>query len=223
MSARVVPLFDVAPHCDAPDMRGICWGEATLHDVNALLAAKHYLGPMRSGGRFVFGGFADGWLVAAQVWRHPTSRHLPQDGSWLELSRWCLTPDAGDHAGSRMHSRVVKELRLRMPWVTTLVSYSDPSHGHTGALYRACNWYWAPTWLRLRPSPTGNGDWGTGKAQSPKDRWVFDVRPDPRRAALLHPDDPPAVRKYLLSEDWLTRTHRWPSTLRALATSEQAA
>ena len=42
---------------------------------------------------------------------------------------------------------------LRDVGVSTVVSYSDPSAGHTGSLYRACNWIWAPTWLRLRPPP----------------------------------------------------------------------
>ena len=192
--------------------------------MNEQLAAHHYLGPIRSGGRLLFGGWNEaGELVAAQVWRHPTSRHLPQDGSWLELSRWCLTPAAGEYAGSRMHKRVTKILRLRFPTVTTLISYSDPSQGHTGALYRACNWYWAPTWLRLRPPPTGNGNWGTDKAQSPKDRWVFDVASDDRRDRILSPDDAPAVRRYLASDEWASVTYRWPSTLRELAAARAEA
>lgn len=195
-------------------MHGIEWAEAELGEVNELLRLAHYLGPLKSGGRFLFGGWSPaGELVAAQVWRPPTSRHLPHDGSWLELSRWCLTPEAGPYAGSRMHKKVAATLRLRYPQVTTLISYSDASQGHTGALYRACNWYWAPTWLRLRPPPTGNGNWGKDKVQHPKDRWVFDVRPDERRAAILNPDDKPAIRKYLGTEEWRTVTYRWGSNL----------
>jgi hypothetical protein len=133
------------------------------------------------------------------VWRKPTSRRLPTDGSWLELSRWCLTPDAGPYAGSRNHRFATPLLRAR--GVTTVVSYSDPSAGHTGALYRACNWMWAPTWLRLRPPPTGNGDWGTGQ-QAVKDRWVFHVtKRDDRRAKALEIDDPGAIRAYLRRAD----------------------
>lgn len=80
--------------------------------------------------------------------------------------------------------------------VTTVVSYSDPSVGHTGALYRACNWWWAPTWHRLRPPPTGNGKWTTQQAQSVKDRWVFPLAPDAERAALLLVRDTSILRRW---------------------------
>lgn len=84
-----------------------------------------------------------------------------------------------------MHAAVVRHIRRCMPAVTTLVSYSDPSAGHTGALYRACNWDWAPTWLRLRPPPSGNGSWDGSTMQAVKDRWVFCVRRDSRRGEVL--------------------------------------
>lgn len=168
---------------------------ARLDDVNPLLAARHYLGPVRAGGaRLVVAGWLDGEVVAAQVWRQPTSRHLP--AHWLELSRWCLTPEMGPNAGSRMHAWAARCIRERFPEVTTLVSYSDPSVGHTGALYRACNWVWRPTWHRLRPPPTGNGAWTEGQQQSVKDRWVFPLRRDPERDEVLHVDDGAAVRAW---------------------------
>jgi hypothetical protein len=118
----------------------------------------------------------------------PSSRHIPND--WLELSRWCLL--GVPNGGSMQWKRVVKWLRAEHP-TTTVVSYSDPSVGHTGALYRACNWIWAPTWHRLRPPPSGNGDWGTGP-QSVKDRWVFPIRPDARREPVLLVKDKALVR-----------------------------
>src|SRR5690606_32459791 len=133
--------------------------------------------------------------VAAMIWKHPTSRRLPAFGTWLELSRWCLTPSAGENAGSRMHRWSTRLIRHHLPAVTTLVSYSDPSHGHTGALYRACNWQWAPTWHRLRTPPSGNGNWGTG-AQAVKDRWLFCISPDPVRDDVLAVDDAAAVRHW---------------------------
>jgi hypothetical protein len=177
------------------------WRVGTLAEANGLLAEHHYLGPVKTGGaRLVCIGEVDGWPVAAQVWRTPTSRRLPSDGSWLELSRWCLTPAAGANGGSRQHRFVTRFLRMEMPAVTTLVSYSDPGQGHTGALYRACNWRWAPTWLRLRPPPTANGNWGhEGKSQHVKDRWVFPVRPDGARADALMVNDRGAIRAFLRS------------------------
>ncbi len=182
-------LFDLAPlYAEAEtDRFGVTWRSATADDVNDLLRREHYLGPLDRR-RLVLGGFIDGEAVAAQVWAWPTSRHLPSDGTWLELVRWCLTPAAGENAGSRMHRFVRRYILFRLPEVTTLVSYSDPSQGHTGALYKSCNWKWAPTWHRLFPPPSGNGDWGTG-AQHVKDRWVFVLRDDARRDEILRVKD----------------------------------
>lgn len=159
----------------------------TIEDANWLLRGHHYLGPIEWGS-LVICQWANGRVVGAQVWKQPTSRRLPADGTWIELARWCLTPAGGKNAGSRMHKVAVAELKRRFPKVTTLVSYSDPSVGHTGALYRACSWRWAPTWQRLRPPPSGGGSWDGITRQEPKDRWVFSVRPDVTRESYLHLD-----------------------------------
>jgi hypothetical protein len=144
------------------------------------LDERHYLGATGRGF-----GWSDeyGVLVLAK----PTARRLPQDGTWLELVRWCLVGTR--NGGSRQWAQVSRWLRSERPEVTTVVSYSDPSAGHTGALYKACNWTWAPTWHRLFPPPTGNGSWQDGKPQSVKDRWVFVLRPDPRRDLILSVKD----------------------------------
>ena len=152
-------------------------------DVADTLSGNHYLGPVKRGlaWRHPFGVIC----VAA-----PTSRRLP--GTWLELTRWCIT-STEPNAGSRMWADFVRALRARDKTVTTIVSYSDPSVGHTGALYRACNWWWAPTWLRLRPPPSGNGT-RSGVRQEVKDRWVFPLRRDPSRAEVLVARDASVLR-----------------------------
>jgi hypothetical protein len=155
----------------------------TIEEANDLLRRRHYLGPIEWG-RLVVCQWAAGEVVGAMVWKTPTSRRLPPD--WFELARWCLTPEGGLYAGSRMHRAAVREIRRRFPDVTTLLSYSDPSVGHTGALYKACNWLWRPTWLRLRPPPSGAGSWDGITAQQPKDRWVFELKPDDRRDSALY-------------------------------------
>ena len=142
--------------------------------VASVLSAHHYLGPRR--GR----AYVDeaGVIVVGA----PTSRNLPKE--WAELSRWCIT-DRTKNAGSRQWARFVRWMRQTHPACTTIVSYSDPSVGHTGALYRACNWLWAPTWHRLQPPPTGLGSWDGKTPSAPKDRWVYPLRPDGARAGIL--------------------------------------
>ena len=187
-------LFVLAGFIDRDD---VLWEVGSAMEANPLLARHHYLGPIAAGGsELIVIGSRDGEVVAVQVWRNPTARNLPSDGSWLELSRWCLTPAAGENAGSRQHRWALRLIKDRLPNVTTLVSYSDPSHGHDGALYRACNWQWAPTWHRLRTPPTGNGSWGNGIVQAVKDRWIYPVKDDARRAEAVHIYDDAAIRSW---------------------------
>ena len=145
-----------------------------VRSVNHILHRDHYLGATRR-------GIAWQDEFGVMVWASPTSRRLPHD-RWLELVRWCLV--GSPNGGSQQFARFKRWVRRARPDVTTLVSYSDPSVGHTGALYRACGWTWAPTWHRLKPPPSGNGDWGSGP-QSVKDRWVYALRDDPERADIL--------------------------------------
>lgn len=156
-----------------------------VKSVAPVLARQHYLGPAKR-------GFAWADKYGVMVLSAPTSRHLPHD-RWLELTRWCLFGEP--NAGSRQWKKVARWLKQNRPEITTVVSYSDPSVGHTGALYRACNWLWAPTWQRLRPPPTGNGSWVDGKMESVKDRWVFPLRKDPDRQEILRVKDDALNRK----------------------------
>lgn len=157
----------------------------SLSDVAPFLAAKHYLGPSRRGHVY-----SDPHGV--MVFANPSSRRLPQQ-DWLELVRWCIDSPI-KNAGSMQWRACRRWLLDSFPDVTTIVSYSDPSAGHTGALYRACNWQWAPTWLRLREPPSGNGEWTDGKKQAVKDRWAFPLRPDPTRPTLLSVKDESLMR-----------------------------
>lgn len=156
--------------------------------VNQILAERHYLGPIGRGEPYQDDA---GVLVFA----NPSSRRLPQH-RWLELVRWCITSET-PNAGSMQWRRAHRWLREQFPHVTTVVSYSDPSAGHTGALYRACNWLWAPTWHRLRTPPSGNGRWTDGgKVEAVKDRWVFCLQPDAERAAILAVQDETLMRRF---------------------------
>lgn len=159
--------------------------QGSVAEANDLLMRHHYLGPV-TWARFVLCQWVDGQVVGVMVFRPPTSRNLPI--SWFELVRWCLTPAGGPNAGSRMQKVAVVELKRRYSDLTTLVSYSDRAAGHTGGLYRACNWRWAPTWHRLVPPPTGAGSWDGVTVQEPKDRWIYHLRPDPTREKYLDLD-----------------------------------
>lgn len=150
-----------------------------------LLDGAHYLGAAGARGRLVFSN-PQGLIVFSS----PASRRIPKD--WLELSRWCLLPDSG--WGSAQWRACLAWLRTESS-ATTIVSYSDPSVGHDGALYRACNWIWAPVWHVLREPPTGAGVRG-GKLQRAKHRWVYLLAPDHRREEVLRLRDESLDRRF---------------------------
>lgn len=154
--------------------------------VASFLDERHYLGSVKRGF-----AWSDEWGVL--VLAKPTARRLPQDGTWLELVRWCLL--GHKNGGSRQWARVARNILKDMPQVTTIVSYSDPSQGHTGALYKASSWTWVPTWHRLRPPPSGNGNWGGKAKQSVKDRWSYELRRDPRRKDIFSIKDDAIVKR----------------------------
>lgn len=160
------------------------------------LERYHYLGPTSRG---VAWTDERGCLVLSPT----TSRRLP--AGWLDLTRWCLLHRA-PNAGSAQWAEVWRVALARFPNATTVVSYSDPSVGHDGALYRACGWLWAPTWHRLRPPPSGNGSWDGETNEAVKDRWVFLLRPDAEREAMLAVKDDSIVRAH---PEWSYREPRW--------------
>lgn len=161
----------------------------SVRSVSAFLDAQHYLGRARRGI-----AWSDEFGVA--VLASPTSRYLPRD--WLELTRWCLVGER--NGGSRQWARIVRWLKAERPAVTTVVSYSDPSVGHTGSLYRACNWRAAPTWHWFRPPPSGGGLRG-GRRTAVKCRWVYPLRADGRREEVLRVKDAAVCRREAASAD----------------------
>ena len=172
------------------------WDDPRLQSRHHILTDNHYLGDTARGF-----GYQDQYGVI--VVGAPTSRMLPA-ATWVELMRWCIL--GGRNAGSRQWAQARPWIAARFPDATTVVSYSDPSVGHTGALYRACGWLWAPTWLRLRTPPTGNGAWKDGQQQAAKDRWVFPLAPDDGRARLLVVQDEALMRRM----PWASYTEpRW--------------
>lgn len=158
---------------------------ASTASIAHVLAEHHYLGSVKRG---VAWHDDYGAIVVAA----PTARRIP--GHWRCLVRRI------PNDGSQQWASFVRALRKSRPDVTTIVSYSDPSQGHTGALYRACNWWWAPTWHRLRPPPTGNGVWTEGKQESVKDRWVFPLAPDAARPIILRAQDDAILRRWPWAE-----------------------
>ena len=61
-------------------------------------------------------------------------------GKTWELARVYLLDEVPRNAETWLIAKSVKHIRNTHPEVVNLVSYADPSAGHTGTIYRAGNW-----------------------------------------------------------------------------------
>ncbi|MDP1712433.1 MAG: hypothetical protein Q8K86_08250 [Candidatus Nanopelagicaceae bacterium] len=105
-----------------------------------LLAKYHYLPNTGRGGK-AFGAFLGKELVAVCVFSPLLRQNITIDGHdpkhTKELSRLCIHPlYQKKNFASWFVSRCLK---LLDPIITCVVSYSDMTYGHDGAVYKACN------------------------------------------------------------------------------------
>lgn len=172
---------------DAPTL----WDDPRELPVAAVLDQNHYL---RRVGRGDVYRDEYGLMVFASV----SSRLLNRPG-FMELTRWCLW--GGPNAGSMQWRRCRAWLLTSYPVATTVVSYSDPSVGHDGALYRACGWLWAPSAAFVLGQPSGGGGSRPSAKVACKHRWVYPLRRDEgRETALGFFREPAARRRYPYAE-----------------------
>jgi hypothetical protein len=112
----------------------------------------------------------DGLYYGVGIWSLPIARALPQDGTWMELRRLAIAPDAPKNTASRMLRVMAMLVRRARPAAMRLVSYQD-TEAHTGGIYRAAGWTMTDTsdsnttWTWSgRPRPKAQSD-------APKVRW----------------------------------------------------
>jgi hypothetical protein len=70
----------------------------------------------------------------------PRETHKRYGGTTWELARLYLLDDIPRNAETWLIGQSIKWVRKYHPAVKTLVSYADPSAGHTGLIYKASNW-----------------------------------------------------------------------------------
>ena len=120
-----------------------------------------------------YGAEFEDHCFAVAIWTSPVARKLAEQGTFLELRRLAIAPDAPKFSATWMLGKMIKNIKVKFPEVTKLVSYQD-TEVHTGTIYAAANWKkdhiskgaeWS---VPSRPRP---------KAQSTADkiRWVYDL------------------------------------------------
>lgn len=132
----------------------------------------HYLQCCPPGYIFVL-EFLDGKdLAGAMLLGRPSSKEYDCD-TIMQLHRMYFVDEAPKNTESQGLSMMRRYIRTWVPGIKLMLSYSDPEHGHTGAIYAADGWakfgmttkHWGYGW---------NSRVGRRKDQplSAKQRWV---------------------------------------------------
>lgn len=122
------------------------WRERTVVAPTSLTVAmpfimRHYLKKRPGVVTLCMGVFIDGWARGVVVFSMPPSETMVRYGgvTW-ELARLFLDDELPRNAETFVIGASIRYIQRSIPSVAFLVSYADPSHGHTGAIYRASNW-----------------------------------------------------------------------------------
>src|SRR3990167_4339642 len=83
----------------------------------------------------------DGVVVGACVFAFPPRETVKRyKGMVWELARLWLAPECPRNSETFFVARALRHVRRTHPGLVGVVSYADPSVGHTGLIYRAGNW-----------------------------------------------------------------------------------
>ena len=139
--------------------------------VVAWLKERHYLRSAPPGFVHVLEVCEGRERIGAMILGCPASRKIDCDRV-LELNRMFLVDEAPKNSESQALSLMRRHVRTWLPTIRLLVSYSDPSVGHSGAIYEADGW--APFGSTGKKSGYG---WRSRPNRSndpvtPKQRWV---------------------------------------------------
>lgn len=109
------------------------------------LGSYHYAQSGRSG-KVVYGAYISDELIAickfnSVIRREVASSMERKTNEVMELDRFCIHPSFHKkNFASWFLSRCSKKLFNDFPLVLELVSFADPTFGHSGTIYRAANW-----------------------------------------------------------------------------------
>lgn len=109
--------------------------------VDSMIRKNHYLHSWPGVVTAVFAMEAEGDVVGVCVYAlPPIQTAIRYGGPVWELARLWIEDSQGKNSESWFIAQTVKSIERRRVGLLALVSYADPSVGHTGTIYRAANW-----------------------------------------------------------------------------------
>ena len=143
-----------------------------------LMIKTHYLGKWPGVCVCVIGMWFDNLLVGTSVFAlPPTQANVRYGGKTWELARLWISDEMPKNAESWMIAQSIRHIALNYTQVAYLLSYADPSAGHSGAIYRASNWTADGMTDDGRKSPRCDYEW-QGRVYSRRSHVPEGVKPN---------------------------------------------
>jgi len=121
--------------------RAACRVFPTSRASVAAMIEAHYIGKWPGVCVLILGMAKGQMLLGVIVYALPpreTSKRY--GGTTWELARLWIHDDVPTNAETYLIAKSIQHIRRTRPEVECLVSYADPSAGHTGTIYKAANW-----------------------------------------------------------------------------------
>lgn len=139
----IAPLFPVQA---GPERFDKSWAQrchishTTRAVVSHMILGGHYLGKFPGVSPCVLGLFCDLQPIGVLIFSLPPRETMARYGvlTW-ELSRLWVSDDMPGNTETWFIAQAIRHVRKDHPEVGAIVSYADPSAGHSGTIYRAAN------------------------------------------------------------------------------------
>lgn len=175
-----------------------CVRDVSASEARAFIVQYHYAKGASHTRVYSHGLFrqGDSVLMGVALWLPPTrvAAESVNKDEWqkvLSLTRLACHPDAPRNAATFLLGASIRLIRADDRW-SSLVTYADTRHGHTGAIYRASNWNYVG---RMR----GSGAWCDPTTGRQVARKATRSRTDAEMLALGYEKLPPSDKhKFVL-------------------------
>jgi hypothetical protein len=123
-------------------LRNITYKSADLDEMRQFMSNYHYLGSMGRVGVQIAGYYQDKIMVG-MILAHCIRKEIYVNldcskDEVLELTRFCISPFIRcPNLASYSLSRLLKFVPEKIKY---LISFADPTEGHSGTIYKAANW-----------------------------------------------------------------------------------
>lgn len=129
---------------------------SSIQGTNAarFICKRHYLGKIALGCKYTVVLSVNGIIKGVAQYGEPVGTKVKAKYNVdLELKRFVLSPSCPKNTGSWFMAKAYKLLPKR----SVVISYADPSQGHEGVLYKACNYKYIGKQQYATPYLVGKG------------------------------------------------------------------